>query len=108
MRARPHSLRCGRTRDQRPGGREHHRHDERGTEQEEEQVSQPEPAGALALGLGQVTQRGECELRWSTALEQVQERGERRGGEPQQRQRVEKAHVRRRSAIPKGMSVNTW
>jgi len=68
-------------------------------------VAQPQAARALTLRVPQVAQRRELGLGWRAALEQMQQRGERRRGEPQQRQRMEKHHASKRSAMPNGMSV---
>ena len=108
MRAPASSLGAPHARDERPRGRQDNDDDQRRAKEQEEQVPQLEPPGTLPLCLAQVPQRREVELRGRAALEQVEQRGERGGGEPQQSQRVEKAHVRRRSATPKGMSVSTW
>ena len=63
---------------------------------------------ALPLRLAQVADRGEFRLGGHTALEQMQQRGDPRGGEPQQCQWMQEGHARRRSAMPNGRSVSTW
>ena len=91
-----------------PRRREHYQRDDRGSQQQQQQMAELQAAGALALRLGQVTQRGEFCVGGLAALEQMQQRRDRRGSEPEQHQRMEEAHASRRNARPKGMSVVTW
>jgi len=71
-------------------------------------VAQTQPPRAAALGFGEVAQRGELELRRSAALQQVQQRRDRGGGEARERERMQEGHAISRNAIPKGRSVRTW
>jgi len=89
-------------------GREHDHDDQRRAQDEEEQVSELEASSALALRRAQVSHRGKVELGWDTALQQMQQGWDRGGGESQECQRMDESHVvRRRNAIPNGMSVCT-
>src|SRR5256886_16326651 len=74
----------------------------------EEQVSELEASSALAFRRAQVSHRGKVELGWNTALQQMQQGWDRGGGKSQECQRMDESHVvRRRNAIPNGMSVCT-
>jgi len=95
-------------RDERPRRGEHDEGDQRGAQNEEQQVPQLQAAGALPLGLAEVAQRWEVRLGRRAALQQVQQGRDRRGGEPHQRQRMQEGHASSRNAVPKGMSVSTW
>ena len=83
--------------------------------QQEQQVLQLEPALVLARGGDEVANRREHDGRRLAAGQQVEQDGNRRGCEPDQRPRVEKAdHAARgdgasasRSTMPYGVSVVT-
>ena len=98
----------GAGRQQRPGRGEDDRHDQRGTQHEQQKVSQPQPPRAAPLGVRQVADGGKGKLRRDAPLEQMQQRGNRGRREPRERQRMQKTHVSSRSARPKGKSVVTW
>ena len=97
--ARPH---------ERPGGGHDDQDDQGGPQQQQEQMPQFEAPRALPLGLAQIADRRELRFGGHPPLEQMQQRRDRRGGEPEQRQRMQEAHARRRSAMPNGRSVRTW
>src|SRR2546428_8350503 len=75
------------------------------SEDQQQQVAQPQAARTLTLRVPQVAQRRELRLGRCAALEQMQQRGDRRRGEPQQRQRMEERPASKRRAMPNGMSV---
>jgi hypothetical protein len=92
-------------RHQRPCGREDDRHDQRGAQDQQQQVAELQPASALSLGRAQVADRWEIDLGRNPSLQQVEQCRDRGGGESQKCQRMNEAHVSRRSARPNGMSV---
>ena len=96
------------SRDERSRRGQDDQRDEGGAQQQQQHMPQPETPGALPLRLAQVAQRRKLGLGRNAPLEQMQQRGNPRRDEPQQRERVQERHVSRRSAIPKGRSVSTW
>src|SRR5213594_1901033 len=93
---------------QRPRRREHDHHDQRRAQNQQQQVAELQPASALSLRRAQIANRWEIELGGNASLQQVKQCRDRGGGESQECQRVNEAHVSRRSARPNGMSVWMW
>ncbi len=87
---------------------EHDQHNHRRPQNQEQQVSQLQATGVLALRFAQIAERRKLGLRRHPALEQMQQGGDRRGGEPHERQRMQERHASSRSAMPNGMSVRMW
>src|SRR5690242_3167699 len=80
------------------------RSDEQGPQEEQEQVSQAQPPGGTPLGVGEIANGREVEDGGRAALSEMQERRDRRRGEPEEGQRMKEDHASRRSATPKGWS----
>ena len=99
---------CGAGAHERPGRGEHDQNDERGPQQQQQEMPELETARALALGFAQVAHGREHRLGRAAPLEQMQQRRDRRGGEPEQQQRMQEDHASKRNARPNGMSVCTW
>ena len=93
---------------ERPGRREHDQDDQRGPQQQQQKVPELQTARALALRFAQVTHGRELRLGRPAPLEQMQQRRDRGGGEPEQHQRMQEDHASKRNARPNGMSVCTW
>src|SRR5207237_632489 len=83
----------------------HDQDDQCRPQNQEEEMSQLQAPCALALRLAQIPERRKLGLRRHTALEQMKQGGDRRGGEPHERQRMQERHASSRSAMPNGMSV---
>ena len=87
--------------------RKHHEHDKRGAQQQKQQMAQLQPAGTLTFGVTQVAQGRKFHLGRLSPLEEMEQRWKRGDAEPEQRERVQKYHVSKRSAKPNGISVRT-
>ena len=68
-------------------------------------MSEPQASSTPPLRLGQIPQSWEIGFGRGTALEQVQQRRDRRGREPEQHQGCRNVTQSRRNAMPNGTSV---
>ena len=69
---------------------------------------QPESSSALPIRFPEIAERWELSVGRDPSLEQVQQRRDRSGSEPQEHQGMQERHVSSRNAMPNGMSERTW
>src|SRR2546422_3185869 len=70
---------------QRPRRREHDHHDQRGAQNQQQEVAELQPASALSLRRAQIANRWEIELGGNASLHQVKQCRDRGSGESQER-----------------------